>query len=165
MINAIRHTGYVQLDARGNVIPVIPKRIYTEIINITNAELKSLYTTAVEIIPNQGEDTIIMLYTTILRLNAGSEALTESSDNLVFVYKDKTGVQASQVIETTNFIDQTVDTYTSGRQKVNIIGTPSDLENQPLCIFIDGNANFGGNASGDATLSIWIRYTVEYVGV
>jgi hypothetical protein len=49
-------------------------------------------------------------------------------------YKDGTGVQVSQTIEATGFIDQAADTITYGLQKLDPIVARTNCENQPLVL-------------------------------
>jgi hypothetical protein len=49
-------------------------------------------------------------------------------------YKDGPGVQVSQTIEATGFIDQAADTITYGLQKLDPIVARTNCENQPLVL-------------------------------
>lgn len=129
---------------------------------ITNAEIKALAASPKTLVAAQGAGTVIIFEKLHLKLNAGSEALTEAGDNLGVKYTDASGVQVSDTIETTGFIDQTSDYHTVGIPVKDAIVVASSAENQAL-VLDNLNAEIAGNASNDATISYQIWYRVATV--
>ncbi len=97
----------------------------------------------------------------VLQLKAGTNVLTEATSNLAVKYKDGTGVQVSQTVETTGFIDQAADTVTYGIQKLDPIVARTNIENQPLVLHNLGAGEIAGNAANDARLAVKVLYRVH----
>jgi hypothetical protein len=131
--------------------------IRTVKVSLSNSEIKNLTTAPKTLVAAPAANHMIRFLGATLELQAGSEALTEATDNLIIGYVDESGIQASQVIETTGFIDQTVNTHTTAQPKIDVIGTPAQLQAQALVLY-NNNADFGGNASNDATLDVYVTY-------
>lgn len=128
-------------------------------VSLTATQIKAL-TTPFQLVATQGAGTFIKFLGAVFKLNAGSEVLTESGDNLGIKYTDASGVQVSQTIESTGFIDQAVDTYTNAEPAIDAIVAASAAEAAPLVLDNLGS-NFAGNASDDATLDVRVYYTVQ----
>lgn len=130
-------------------------------VTLTNSEIKNLAATQIELVAAPGAGKTIEFVSAVLKLNAGSEALTESDDNLEIKYTDASGVSVSGAIEATGFIDQTVDTYTTAVGKTDTIVAATGAENQALVLDNSGSGEYAGNASNDATLSVAVAYRVH----
>lgn len=128
-------------------------------VTLSNAEIKALATTPIELVAAPGAGKVVQLVGALIKLNAGSEALTESGDNMGIKYTDASGVQVCTNIECTGFIDQTVDTYTNAVPSADAIVAATGAENQALVLDNLGS-NFAGNASADATMDIQVMYRV-----
>ncbi|MGD2065786.1 MAG: hypothetical protein PVI43_01275 [Candidatus Bathyarchaeota archaeon] len=128
-------------------------------VTLSATEIKALATTQIELVAAPAAGSALVFEGAVLKLVAGSEVLTESGDNLGIKYTDDSGVQVSQTIESTGFIDQAADTYTNARPDINAIVAASAGEAAPLVIDNLGN-NFAGNASDDAQLVISTTYRV-----
>ncbi len=150
-------------DSSGHAIEEVLSNIATYVtvkVSLTNAQVKALATTAIQVVAAPGANKVAEVVTALLRLNAGTNVLTcDVGDDLAFRWVDASGVICSQPIETTGFIDQAATTYTNGRQKINAIATVAQCVNQPVMVHNTGS-NFAGNAANDATLDVWIHYRI-----
>jgi hypothetical protein len=133
-------------------------------VTLTNAEVKALRASPKEIIPAPGAGRALTFIAATLFLDYGSNALTESTANLAFKYTDGSGVQVSDTIEMTGFIDQTADTRTQARPKLDSIAAKSGSENKAIVLHNLGAGEFGGNAGADTTLRVRVCYDVIATG-
>ncbi|MEE4113328.1 MAG: hypothetical protein V2I40_10975 [Desulfobacteraceae bacterium] len=136
----------------------------TDTVEITNSQLKALRATPKVLVAAAGADKMIELVSAVLILDYGSEALTESADNLIIEYASS-GVDATAAIETTSFIDATADaialvlpTGIAGAAATNLVNDGLHLKNS-------GDGEFGGNASNDTTMTVKVTYRVHTVGL
>jgi len=83
---------------------------------------------------------------------------TETADNLVARYTNGSGAAASQVIETTGFIDQTVDHI----RPMLPVNDANIATNAALVLHNDGNDEFGGTGSA---IRIFVEYAVITTGL
>ena len=128
---------------------------------LTNAEIKALRATPKTLAAAPGSGKVLEFVSAVLQLKAGTNVLTEATANLAVKYKDGTGVQVSQTIETTGFIDQAADTVTYGLQKLDPIVARTNCENQPLVLHNLGAGEIAGNAAADARLAVKMLYRVH----
>jgi len=126
----------------------------------SNALLKAAAATPLALYGAGGGSNVNVIDAIMLRLNPGSEVLTESGDNLQLYLNGTGGTAIGPVIEMTGFIDQAVETYLYVPLALQDIVVGTDAENSTLDLSNEGS-EFGGNASNDATLSIaiWRRIT------
>lgn len=130
-------------------------------ITVTNAELKALRATQKTLVAAPGTNKSIEFVSALLRLNAGSEVLTESADNLSIRYTNGSGVKVSVDIEATGFIDQAAATFTNAIPVKDAIVVATGALNQALVLDNDGDGEFAGNATGDATMTLHVIYRVH----
>lgn len=130
-------------------------------VSLTNAEIKALAASPKELVAAPGAGKTIELVSAVFKLNAGSEALTETDDNLEIKYTDASGVSVTGAIEATGFIDQTADTYTTAVGKTDTIVAATGAENQALVLDNSGSGEYAGNASDDATMDVAVAYRVH----
>ena len=128
---------------------------------LTNADIKALRATPKTLVAAPGTGKVIEFLSAVLMLKAGTNVLTEATANLAVRYKDGAGVQVSQTIETTGFIDQAADQITYGLQKLDPIAARSACENQPLVLHNLGAGEIAGNAANDATMKVKVGYRVH----
>lgn len=135
---------------------------YAEIA-LTNAQIKALRATPRLLIAAPGAGKLIVVFRAVYILDAGTNALTESADNLDLRYVGKSsGVLAAT--ETTGFIDQTTD------QAINVVIandkliTKANSENLGVELFNNGDGEFAGNAALDAKLRVKIWYATIPTG-
>ena len=74
------------------------------------------------------------------------------------------GVQVSQTVEMTGFIDQAAHQVTYALPKLDPITARTGCENQPLVLHNLGAGEFTGNAANDATLRVKVAYRVHNFG-
>ena len=129
-------------------------------VDLTNAEIKDLADTPVELVAAQGVGTLIEFVGAVLILDFGSNSLVESADNLVIEYDDGSAAAVSEVIEMTGFIDQSADTITNAIPTKDVIDAAADIVNKNLALFNNGG-DFTGNAGADTTMTVLISYRVH----
>lgn len=130
-------------------------------VTLTNAEIKALAATQKTLVAAPGAGLVLEFISAILKLTAGTEVLSEAADNLAIRYTDGSGVIVSEAIENTGFIDQAADTYTNAIAKKDNIVAATGAENKALVLDNTGDAEIGGNASADATMTVKIAYRVH----
>jgi len=128
--------------------------LYTDRL-VSNAELKALRATPIELVPatEAGAGFAIIPLAVMVSLTSGTEVLTESADNLAV----KCSTTELLDIETTGFIDQATD-QNRYQEKAEAVITP--IANTAITLTNKGDGEFGGNATGDATLSVRTFYRV-----
>ena len=130
---------------------------------MTSAEVLLLATTPIEIVPAQGDNTIVELVGGLIMLDyGGTNAFTGDTNNLAVKFTDASGVQVSQTIEMSSFIGLTADTFTNFHPKYDVIVATAGCVNQALVVDNVGS-NFAGNAGDDNVLKWWTKYRVWYV--
>ena len=129
-------------------------------VELTNAQIKDLADTPVELVPGLGKQRVIEFAGAVLALDYGSNALVESADNLVIEYDSGSGPAVSEVIETTGFIDQTADTITFAIPVKDAIGASSTVVNKNL-VLSNNAGDFTGNAAADTTMTVLVSYRTK----
>lgn len=127
-------------------------------VTITNAQIKALRATPINLVGAPGAGYFNQFLGAVIKLNAGTNALTESGDNLVIQYDG--GQDASAAIETTGFLDQTADMIAVIPPATIALVAAADVENDALELFNTGDGEIAGNAANDATLTIHIAYRI-----
>ena len=136
---------------------------FTDVV-IANVDLKALRATPKILVPAPGNGKVLEFLSAVLVLAAGSNALTESTASLAVKYQNAAGVQVSQTIEMTGFIDQTTHQVTYALPKLDPITARTGCENQPLVLHNLGAGEIAGNAANDATLRVKVSYRVHNFG-
>jgi hypothetical protein len=131
---------------------------------VANADIKALRATPKTLVPPPGVGKVLEFLSAVLQLKAGTNVLTEGTANLAVRYQNAAGVQVSQTIETTGFIDQAADTVTYGLVKLDPITARTGCENQPLVLHNLGAGEIAGNAANDALLRVKVAYRVHTLG-
>lgn len=136
----------------------------TAVVALTNAEIKALRATPKELVAAPGAGRLLEFISALLLLDYGTNALTESTDNLGVKYHDGSGTQISETIEAGGFIDATADTMTTSRAKLDGIVAKSACENKALVLHNLGDGEFGGNAGADTVMRVRSVYRVHVTG-
>lgn len=128
-------------------------------VSITSAQVKALETTQITLVAAPGAGKMLKFMGAVLKLDYGSNVFAEAGDNLGIKYTNASGVQVSNTIETTGFIDQSADTYTNAEPATDVIVAASACENKALVLDNLGSA-ITGNAANDSTLEVSVQYRV-----
>lgn len=154
------------LKARGNYVArakVAPILEYVEI-ELTNAQIKAMRAAPVTILAAPGAGLVAELVEGSLLLDAGTNVLTESADNMALRYVDGSGVLVSEAIEATGFIDQAGDMLTNIRKKLDGIATKAQCENKAIVLHNTGDGEYAGNAALDAKLRVKAVFRITVSG-
>ena len=133
--------------------------IHRAVVDLTNAQIKALRASPKQLVAAPGADLFIQLIDVTLILNYGSEALTESTDNMVVQYDG--GEAATAAIEATGFIDATADTICHTKGAGIAAGAASGIVNKKLELKNSGDGEYAGNASLDTTMRAIVTYWVQ----
>lgn len=137
--------------------------IYHKTIQCNAACIKGLKASPLELVAAPGADKFIELKSAVLVMNYGSEALTESEDDLVIEYETGTDITAG--IDSTSFLDQEADILKVVQPSAAVVITAANAVNKNIRLFNSGDGEFGGNASNDTTLSVRVAYRVHTAGL
>lgn len=129
-------------------------------VTVTNAQIKALRATPKTLVAAPGAGLVLEFVSAQLKLVAGANVLTESTANLGIKYTNGSGVQVSETIEATGFIDQAANTVTNARPKLDAIVAYTGAANQALVLHNLGAGEIAGNAAADATMVVVINYRV-----
>ena len=150
--SALAQIGPSQLIAEGF-------QLYADV-TLTSAQVKALETTQIELVAAPGAGNVLAFKGALLKLDyGGTNAFTESGDNLGIKYTDDSGVQVCTTIEMTGFIDATADTYTNAVPSADAIVAAAGAENQALVLDNLGSA-IAGNAANDNALVVRCFYQI-----
>ncbi len=135
--------------------------LQTVTVTIATAQVLLLATTPIEVVAAPGSDKIIEFLGAKIILNYNSVVYTESGDNLGIKYTNAAGVQVSQNIETTGFIDQAADFVTNALPSLDVIVSAAGSVNKALVLDNLGS-NFG---AGNSPIDVQVRYRVVTAGL
>lgn len=129
-------------------------------IDIPAADIKTLVATPAELVPAPGAGKTVITDGLQLFLFAGTEVLTESSDDLIVKYDNGSGTAIVTTIETTGFIDQAVDQMMIAVPIVLAGSTILGTNENKNVVLLNNSGEFAGNASNDASLRVYVQYHV-----
>jgi hypothetical protein len=131
-------------------------------VSLTNAMVLALRATPIELVAAPGAGKFLEFISAEIIFDYVG-AYTESADNLAVKYENGSGVQVSQDIETTGFLDATADTKTNALAKINTITAKTGCENKALVLHNTGDGEFGGGNAANA-LRVRTAYRVHSSG-
>ncbi len=127
-------------------------------VTLSNAEIKGIRASPKELVAAPGAGKLVVPSLVVLSLNAGSEVLTESADNMVVEYSNS-GVDITGAIEATGFIDQAADTTAAYIiSSIAALAEATEGVNESVVLFNTGDGEYAGNASNDATMDVVVVY-------
>lgn len=142
-----------------------PTTIQYAEVSLTSAVVKALRATPATLVAAPGAGKVLEFVSAALFLDyGGSNAFTETADNLAVKYTDGSGIAVSQAIETTGWIDQTADTMTTAQAKIDVIAAKTASENKALVLHNTGDGEIAGNAGNNNTVRVKVAYRVHATG-
>jgi hypothetical protein len=137
----------------------------TAVVSLSNAEIKALRVNGKTLLAAPAAGYFYEIVSVTLLLNYGSNALTESSDNLAIRYL-VSGTAIIDPIEATGFIDATADTMMILRPVNPIPATAAtNIVARGVAIGNIGDGEYGGNAGNDTTMLVIINYRLHASGL
>ena len=160
------YRGLTQADGRVQLPRYMPQLagVAWVSVELTNADIKALRGSPKELVGAPGAGYVIQPLDAVLILDYGSNALTESSDNLIIGWNDG-AVQAGEAIEATGFITATADTLTNWIMLKDEINAASTVVNKNLALKNSGDGEYEGNAGADTTMTVTLFYRIVPVGL
>lgn len=131
-------------------------------VSLTNAQVLNLRATPIELVAAPGAGKAIEFVSAVLIFDY-TAAYTETTDNLGIKYTNGSGVQVSETIETTGFLDATADTMTTAVARPDVIVAKTGCENKALVLHNLGDGEFGGGDAANA-LRVKVAYRVHTTG-
>lgn len=159
--------GIVTADLASNAVTTAKLDVSTiqyAAVSLTNAEIKALRATPKTLVAAPGTGKVLEFVSATLFLDYGSNALTETTDNMAIRFENGSGTIVSQAIESGSFIDATADTMTNALPKIDAAAAKTACENKALVLHNTGDGEFGGNAGADTTMRVKIAYRVHTTG-
>ena len=132
-------------------------------VSLTNAEIKALRATPKTLVAAPGSGKYLEFISAVIKNNGGTNALTETADNIAVKLNNGSGAQVSQDIEATGFVDQTAATLTTAIPKVDPIVAYASAANKALVLHNTGDGEWGGNAANDVTFTVDVQYRVHTI--
>jgi hypothetical protein len=124
-------------------------------VSLSSANILALRATPITLVAAPGAGYLLEFCGAVLLLDATATAYVESSANLSIRYTGTSGAKVSDDIEATGFIDQTADTMTTARPKLDQIVAKSGCENQALVLH---NLGAGEYTTGTGVMRVKIAY-------
>ena len=131
-------------------------------VSLTNTNMLALAATPIEVVAAPGAGKVLEFISAELFFDY-TGAYTETDDNLVFRYTDGSGVQVSEVVEATGFVDATADTATNAIAKSDVIVAKTGCDNKAIVIDNMGNGEFGGGNAANV-VRVKVAYRVHAAG-
>lgn len=135
--------------------------VKTAVVSMSSGELLALRATPKTLVAAPGAGFLLQFLGAVLLLDATATAYVESTANLAVKYTNGSGAKVSEDIEATGFIDQTADTMTTARPKLDAIIAKSGCENQALVLHQIGAAEY---TTGTGTIRAKVSYRVWTTG-
>lgn len=126
---------------------------------LTNAQVLALRATPPTLVAAPGAGKKLSFVAGSLNVNGTAGAYTESTANLALRYAGASGVQISQTVESTGFIDQAGKMHTDILPKLDPIATEAQAVNQPIVLHNLGAGELGGGNAAN-TLRATVLYRV-----
>jgi hypothetical protein len=149
-------------DTAGAVLGT--SKIITETTNLTSAQVKALKATPIALTAAPGSDKFIQLIGATLVLDYGSNAFTESADNLVIEY-ETSGVDATAAITANGFLTATADTLAVVVPAAIAGAATASFNGKKLMLLNSGDGEIAGNAANDSVLTVCVTYAVHTLGL
>lgn len=145
------------IDVNADDVAINENYIRYAAVSLTNAEMLALRAAPKELVAAPGAGKVIEFVSAALLFDY-TGAYTETGDNMAVKYENGSGVQASDDIEATGFVDATADTMTFARKKIDSIVAKTGCENKALVLHNIGDGEFGaGNASNAVRVKVAYR--------
>lgn len=131
---------------------------------LTSAQVKALRATPATLVAAPAAGKVLEFIKLYLFLDYGSNAFTETADNLAVKYENGAGATVSEAIETTGFIDQTADTMITAGPAAQGALAKTACDGKALVLHNTGDGEIAGNAANDSVVRYKVVYRVHPTG-
>ena len=146
--------GLLKAGGTGNSISATQQALVT----LTNAEFKAIRATPKTLVTAPGAGYVLEFIGAEIFLDYGGTAYTETADNMAIRYTDGSGTIVSEAIESTGFVDATVDQLIPVKPATSATLAKTAADNKALVLHNTGDGEFGGgNAATVIRVSIAYR--------
>lgn len=159
-LNVAAGTG---IDANADDVAVTESYLRVVTVALTNAEMLALRAAPKTLVAAPGAGKLIEFISATLLFDY-TGAYIESADNMAVKYENGSGVQVSDTIEATGFVDATADTITFARKAVDGIVAKTGAENKAIVLHNIGDGEYGGGNAANA-FSVRVAYRVHTTGL
>lgn len=136
--------------------------IYSATLNLTNAQIKALFTTPITIVPAQGAGTVITVTSIIVKYIYGGTNAFTGGGNLNIRYTNTTGQSINATIMTSALLLGTASVYSQTLNTAISGAAIANMENRLVCIH-NATAAFTGNAANNNLINVKILYYITQI--
>ena len=136
--------------------------IYSATLNLTNAQIKALFTTPITIVPAQGAGTVITVTSIIVKYIYGGTNAFTGGGNLNIRYTNTTGQSINASIMTSALLLGTASVYSQTLNTAISGAAIANMENRLVCIH-NATALFAGNAANNNLIKVKILYYITQI--
>jgi hypothetical protein len=136
--------------------------VYSATLNLTNAQIKSLFTVPITIVAAQGAGTVITVFSIMTKFTYGGTNAFTGGGNLNIRYVGTAGQSINAAIMTSALILGTASVYSQTNLTATSGVAIANVENQLVCIH-NLTAAFTGNAANNNLISVKILYGITQI--
>lgn len=136
--------------------------IYSATLNLTNAQIKSLFTTPITIVAAKGAGTVITVISVMVKFIYGGTNAFTGGGNLNIRYTNTTGQSINASIMTSALILGTASVYSQSLNTAISGAAIANMENRLVCIH-NATAAFAGNAANNNFINVKILYYITQI--
>lgn len=136
--------------------------VYSATLNLTNAQIKSLFTVPITIVPAPGAGKVITVFSIMTKFIYGGTNAFTGGGNLNIRYTGTAGQSINASIMTSALITGTASVYSQTLNTAISGAAIANLEDDPVVIH-NLTAAFTGNAANNNTINVKILYYITQI--
>ena len=136
--------------------------VYSATLNLTNAQIKSLFTVPITIVPTPGAGRVITVFSITTKFIYGGTNAFSGGGALNIRYTGTAGQSINAAIMTSALINGTASVYSQTLNTAISGAAIATMENALVCIH-NLTAAFTGNAANNNLINVRILYTITQI--